>query len=110
LPKHRVKTHIIWYSTGDFSPGAGYLKAKGGIMAICPKCNAEIDCLMNYASGWTESILRIDEYGNAECEYTGNWESGYENYFNCPECHETLFSGRAAVEEAKEFLRSKEVI
>jgi len=70
-------------------------------MSICPKCNHEINYLVNFSSGENRWEFDGDDY--AESEF---FSDGQVNDFECPECKETLFTEE---EKAKEFLKGVEV-
>jgi hypothetical protein len=68
-------------------------------MPKCPKCEAEIDHLINVCSAWKLYRFRAD----------GSYEhiddiSGDTSEYECPECHEVLFVDEL---EAQKFLKAK---
>jgi len=72
-------------------------------MAVCPRCNSEIDYLRNFEKCWEEYRFTVRN-GCAKYEYTDNTISFGEQEYECPECGEVLFYSEV---EAVNFLRGE---
>ena len=73
-------------------------------MPKCPKCGAEVDCLINIQDVWEEFRFWIDEDGDVNYEDMDSWD-GDLNEFKCPSCSEVLFEDEG---EAEAFLKGEE--
>jgi hypothetical protein len=57
----------------------------------CPKCEQEIDRLVNWSSSLHKYLFTIDKKGDADYEELDE-VVGDINDYECPECWEVLFS------------------
>jgi hypothetical protein len=57
-------------------------------MPECPKCNEEIDHLVNYSHGWNRYIFS-DDGGYSHRDFI--FDDSKDDEFNCPHCGSILF-------------------
>ena len=74
------------------------------MIRICPKCNKEIDHLVNITTGALTLYISLDKQGDLQYA-PGEFEpDNITKEYHCPECNEVLFTKE---EEAIAFLRGE---
>ena len=74
------------------------------MIRICPKCNKDIDHLINTTTGALTLYMSTDKQGDLQYE-TGEFEpDDITDEYQCPECDEVLFTKE---EEAIAFLKGE---
>ena len=76
-------------------------------MPNCPKCDADIKHLKDYAFGATiVYIFSVSEEGRAHYSFKRDIIEGTKDEFECPECTAVLFKNE---EEALAFLKGESI-